>query len=111
MARIFFQRAPSGFRTVQGELIRKIQLALKAGGFLADNADGVFGNHTESALQKFQQQKQLPVTGKVDDQTWQSLMGSAAPDLKQRCLQVVADFEGTGFTKAVGNFDGAGVTW
>jgi hypothetical protein len=38
-------------------------------------------------------------------------MSSPAPDLKQRCLQVTADFEGTGFTKAVGNFDGAGITW
>ncbi len=111
MSRIFFQRAPSGFRTVQGELIRKFQLVLKAGGFLDDTADGVYGNRTEAALQKFQQQKQLPVTSKVDEQTWQSLMGSAAPDLKQRCLQITADFESTGFTKAVGNFDGAGITW
>lgn len=111
MARIFFQRAPGGFRTVQGELIRKLQVVLKAGGFLDDTADGVYGGRTEAALKKFQEQKQLPVTGKVDDQTWQSLMGSVVPDLKQRCLQVTADFEGTGFTKCVGNFDGAGLTW
>ena len=111
MARTFFQRAASGFRTVQGELIRKFQVVLKDAGFQEDKADGVYGGRTEAALQKFQQQKQLPVTGKVDDQTWQSLMGTAAPDLKQRCLQVTADFEGTGFTKAVGNFDGAGITW
>lgn len=111
MARTFFQRAPSGFRTVQGELIRKIQLVLKAGGFLDDIADGVYGGRTQAALQKFQEQKQLPVSGKVDDQTWQGLIGTAAPDLKQRCLQVTADFEGTGFTKCVGNFDGAGLTW
>src|ERR1044071_4463508 len=111
MARIFFQRASSGFRTVQGELIRKFQVVLKDGGVLDDTADGVFGGRTEAALKKFQEQKQLPVTGKVDDQTWQSLMGSAGPDLKQRCLQVTADFEGTGFTKCVGNFDGAGLTW
>lgn len=111
MARIFFQRAPSGFRTVRGELVRKYQVVLKDGGFLDDAADGVFGGRTEAALKKFQEHKQLPVTGKVDDQTWQSLMGTAAPDLKQRCLQVTADFEGTGFTKCVGNFDGAGLTW
>lgn len=111
MSRIFFQRAASGFRTVQGELIRKMQVVLKSGGFLDDIADGVYGGRTEAALKKFQTQKQLPATGKVDDQTWQSLMGTAAPDLKQRCLQVTADFEGTGFTKCVGNFDGAGLTW
>jgi hypothetical protein len=111
MGRIFFQRAPSGFRTVRGELIKRIQETLKAGGFYNDTTDGIYGNNSELAIQKFQQERQLPPTGKVDDQTWQSLMSSPAPDLKQRCLQVTADFEGTGFTKAVGNFDGAGITW
>ena len=111
MARTFFQRAPGGFRTVRGELIRKVQLVLKAGGFLDDIADGVYGNNTQAALRKFQEQKQLAVSGNIDDQTWPALMGTAAPDLKQRCLQVTADFEGTGFTKCVGNFDGAGLTW
>ena len=96
---------------VQGELIRKVQLVLKAGGFLDDIADGVYGNNTQAALRKFQEQKQLAVSGNIDDQTWPALMGTAAPDLKQRCLQVTADFEGTGFTKCVGNFDGAGLTW
>lgn len=111
MGRIFFQRAPSGFRTVRGELIKRIQETLKVGGFYDDTIDGIYGNNSELAIQKFQQERQLPPTGKVDDQTWQSLMSSPAPDLKQRCLQVTADFEGTGFTKAVGNFDGAGITW
>jgi hypothetical protein len=111
MARIFFQRAPSGFRTVQGELIRTTQQTLRDGGFYHDILDGIYGNKTELALQGFQERNHLTPTGKVDDRTWQSLTSSAAPDLKQRCLQVTADFEGTGFTKAVGNFDGAGLTW
>jgi len=111
MARIFFQRAPSGFRTVQGELIKKMQQALKKGSFLQDKDDGIFGGNSEAAVKSFQEQNQLPSTGKVDDQTWPKLMSSPAPDLKQRCLQLTADFEGTGFTKAVGNFDGAGITW
>ena len=34
MPRIFFQRAPGGFRTVQGEVIKKIQLVLICGCFL-----------------------------------------------------------------------------
>lgn len=109
--RIFFQRAPSGFRTVQGELIKKIQKVLIAKDLLHDKDDGIFGGNTERAVQIFQEQNQLAPTGKVDDQTWQALMSSLAPDLKQRCLQITADFEGTGFTKAVGNFDGAGITW
>lgn len=111
MPRIFFQRAPSGFRTVQGEVIKKMQQALINGDFLHDKDDGVFGGNTEAAVRSFQQQNELPATGKVDDQTWLKLMSSPAPDLKQRCLQLTADFEGTGFTKAVGNFDGAGITW
>jgi hypothetical protein len=109
--RTFFQRAPSGFRTVQGELIKKMQQVLINGDFLQDRADGIYGGNTERAVQSFQQQNQLAPTGKVDDQTWQALMSSSAPDLKQRCLQITAEFEGTGFTKAVGNFDGAGITW
>lgn len=109
--RTFFQRAPSGFRTVQGELIKKMQQVLINGDFLQDRADGVYGGNTERAVQSFQQQNQLAPTGKVDDQTWQALMSSSSPDLKQRCLQITAEFEGTGFTKAVGNFDGAGITW
>ncbi len=111
MARIFFQRAPSGFRTVQGELIKRVQQVLIARDFLQDKDDGIFGGKTEHAVQSFQEHNQLPATGKIDDQTWQKLMSSPAPDLKQRCLQLTADFEGTGFTKAVGNFDGAGITW
>ena len=109
--RTFFQRAPGGFRTVQGELIKKVQQALINRDLLHDIADGVFGGNTERAVQDFQQQNNLPSTGKVDDQTLQQLMASSAPDLKQRCLQITAEFEGTGFTKAVGNFDGAGITW
>ena len=111
MPRTFFQRASSGFRTVQGELIRKIQTPLKAGGFYDGTLDGVFGDRTERALLAFQQSNSIPATGKVDAQSWQQLTKTSLPDLKQRCLQVTADFEGTGFTSAVGNFDGAGITW
>lgn len=109
--RTFFQRAPSGFRTVQGEVIKKMQQVLIAKDFLHDKDDGIFGGNTENAVHDFQQANQLVPTGKVDDQTWEALMSSSAPDLKQRCLQITAEFEGTGFTKAVGNFDGAGITW
>jgi Putative peptidoglycan binding domain/Glycosyl hydrolase family 46 len=112
MGRIFFQRASADFRAVRGELIRRIRQALQGGGFYNGLLDGIYGNQTELALQKFQQHNQLPVqTGKVDEETWQSLTSTNAPDLRQRCLQMIADFEGTGFTKIVGNFDGAGLTW
>jgi hypothetical protein len=53
----------------------------------------------------------LPVTGTVSDTTWRVLMHSAEPPIFERCLQVVASFEGTQFTLIEGNFDGAGLTW
>jgi hypothetical protein len=111
MGRIFFQRASSGFRTVQGELVKRLQQTLRDGGFYRDTLDGIYGNKTELALVGFQQENRLAQTGKIDDETWKLLTSSDAPDLRQRCLQATADFEGTGFTKAVGNFDGAGLTW
>ena len=88
-----------------------MQKVLIARDFLQDRDDGIFGGNTERAVQRFQEQNHLAATGKVDDETWQELMSSPAPDLRQRCLQITADLEGTGFTKAVGNFDGAGITW
>src|ERR1043166_6530186 len=88
-----------------------MQQALISAGFLHDKDDGVFCGNTEAAVRSFQQQNQIPANGKVDDQTWQKLLYYPVPDLKQRCLQLTADFEGSGFTKTVGNFDGAGITW
>jgi peptidoglycan hydrolase-like protein with peptidoglycan-binding domain len=35
--------------------------------------DGDFGDNTEKALKAFQQFKGLPVTGVVDEQTWEAL--------------------------------------
>ena len=55
MARIFFQRASGGFRTVQGEVIKQLQQALISGGFLHDKDDGVLGGNTEAAVRSFQQ--------------------------------------------------------
>jgi hypothetical protein len=53
----------------------------------------------------------LQTTGKVTDGIWSKLMGGDGPGMLDRCLQLTADFEGHGFQKAVGNFDGAGLTW
>jgi hypothetical protein len=96
---------------VQGEVVRRLQQTLRDGGFYHDTVDGVYGNQTELALLGFQQKSGLAQTGKIDEETWRRLTSTGAPDLRQRCLQLTADFEGTGFTKAVGNFDGAGLTW
>jgi Putative peptidoglycan binding domain len=111
MTRIIFQKASSGFRAVRGELIKKVQKILKDKGLYTDVLDGIYGNNTEAALIAYQNSNSLPATGKINDLTWQKLTSEQIPSIEERCLQLTADFEGTGFTKIVGNFDGAGLTW
>jgi len=47
----------------------------------------------------------------VDDATWQLLLQEPVPAVSERSLQLTAAFEGHGFELAVGNFDGALLTW
>jgi hypothetical protein len=109
MARIIFQRPASGYRSVRGELIKKVQQSL--GEVYTDIIDGIYGRNTEVALLTYQQQQGFSPTGKIDEETWQKLISPQLPSIQERCLQVTADFEGHGFTKIAGNFDGAGLTW
>lgn len=111
MARILFRRAGSGFRLVRGELIKKVQKILKSENLYDDVLDGIYGGYTERALITYQQQNGLNPSGKIDEATWQKLVRQSLPPIRERSLQLTADFEGTGFTKVVGNFDGAGLTW
>lgn len=114
MARVYFQRSSAGQAMVQGQLVEEVQRRLLDGGFLpggAQEVDGRFGKNTEQALRGFQTARGLPESGAVDGETWKGLTGQDAPELFARCLQLTAMFEGTGFRKVVGNFDGAGITW
>jgi hypothetical protein len=108
MSRLLFDRSPSGFRTVRGEVIRKLQERL---GFSGAKQDGVYGGDTQTALREWQTAHQVPVTGAVDMDTWTALMAEPIPPVFDRSLQITAAFEGHGFTKLEGNFDGAGLTW
>jgi peptidoglycan hydrolase-like protein with peptidoglycan-binding domain len=110
MARDFFSRS-AGSTSPSGTIITDIQAALNAIGPGQISVDGLFGGQTTQALVAFQQSRQLPTTGNVSDATWTALMRSPEPPIFERCLQVTASFEGTGFTLVVGNFDGAGITW
>ncbi|MCA2508120.1 MAG: peptidoglycan-binding protein [Microcystis sp. M54BS1] len=109
MVRILFQRPSSGYRSVRGELIKKVQRSL--GNLYTDIIDGIYGRNTEIALLNYQQQHNLSPTGKIDEEMWKQLIAPELPSIQELCLQLTADFEGTGFTKVVGNFDGAGLTW
>lgn len=134
MTRIYFQKPMKGDRAVRGELVRRMQLALQKAGVGPSEADGIFGGDTEKAVAEFQQKQGLPKAGgpegchldqvppkdghpdgwklgQVDSLTWKALTGEEEPGLLERCLQLTADFEGHGFGKAAGNFDGAGLTW
>jgi hypothetical protein len=111
MSRVYFQRAVSGYRAVRGEVIRRVQIVLKAAGSDPEELDGIYGNDTETALKDFQRKQNLQANGKITDETWMKLMGAQSPAILDRCLQLTADFEGHGFQKLVGNFDGAGLTW
>lgn len=111
MARILFQRAASGFRTVRGSLVKDVQRKLRENACDPGDLDGVYGDQTERALVQYQQKNGLSPHGKVDEDLWKKLVASTIPGILDRCLQLTADFEGHGFTKIQGNFDGAGLTW
>jgi hypothetical protein len=49
--------------------IRQVQQALDKDGFKAGRVDGRWGHETESAVKQFQQSKQLPASGQLDQQT------------------------------------------
>ena len=94
-----------------GSIVTDIQASLNAITLSDIKVDGSFGGQTEQAVTGFQTARGLPVTGTVSDTTWAALMHSTEPPIFERCLQVVASFEGTHFTLIEGNFDGAGLTW
>ncbi len=112
MNRIFFRRPAPGEGTLRGHLIEELQLHLAREGFdPTGGIDGKFGKYTEGAIISFQESRSLPRHGAVDATTWRILTGTGAPSLFDRCLQMTACFEGFGFRKTVGNYNGAGLTW
>src|SRR5437773_6003851 len=108
----FSQRMRSLFSVgAQGYLIAELQTALLQKGFDPQGADGLFGRDTEAAIRQFQTAHAEPATGVVADATWTAITDTAAPDIEARCLQLTSTFEGHGYTLALGNWDGAWLTW
>ncbi len=95
----------------RGDLVGQAQQALKAGGFLTGDIDEIYGHATRAAVNEFQSGHGLPVIGVVDDSSWTALTGSPVPPIAERCLQITAALEGHGYGLAVGDFDGALMTW
>ncbi len=95
----------------RGDIVRRIQLALGSAGCPVPKVDEIYGRDTRAAVAAFQQQRALPVTGAVELETWSTLTNAPVPELGERVLQLTAAFEGHNYTLAVGNFDGAWLTW
>jgi len=55
------------------EKVRLVQEALKKAGYDPGPIDGKFGPLTSRALREFQKDVGLPVTGKIDEKTWELL--------------------------------------
>jgi hypothetical protein len=94
-----------------GNLVTQVQQALNKGGFYTSPCDGWYGAGTAKAVTNFQTVQSLRPTGLVDETTWTVLMRTAVPPVSARSLQLTASFENHGFGLAVGNFDGALLTW
>ena len=87
-----------------GEKNWKIAVAqrnLAAVGYKTDRSDGVLTEATVTTLKSFQQQMKLPVTGKLDDKTYQTLAEEAyrkqaVPGVKgSSVIATAARFKGT----------------
>lgn len=102
MARTFFAVGAIG------PIVKRIQKEL---GVKDADADGIYGSGTATVVSGFQRSHSLPAMGAVDDATWNLLMKRPVPAASERALQLTAAFEGHGFELAVGNFDGALLTW
>ena len=66
----------------KGDRVKKLQARLIELGYLSGNADGDYGNMTESAVMAFQQAIGLSKTGKADSNTQKELFSSNAPKAK-----------------------------
>ncbi len=94
-----------------GGVVESLQRRLTSVGCDTKGFDGFYGGNTKLAVQQFQGQNSLPMTGIVDDQTWQALMQAPIPAVAVRSLELTAAFEGHGYTLAQGNWDSAWLTW
>ena len=110
MTRTLFAFDPA-FRAPRGGLIIDLQRSLARAGDFPVSVDGVFASQSVSAMKLWQAKAGIAATGAVDDLSWLGLTHTNKPSLFRRCLSLTAAYEGQGYTLAVGNFDGAGLTW
>jgi peptidoglycan hydrolase-like protein with peptidoglycan-binding domain len=95
----------------KGRLVEDLQVGLVTHGVPLEKIDGDFGTKTRDAVRAFQLREGTDPTGAITRDEWTSITGKPVPTLFERSLQLTASFEGHNYTLAVGNFDGAWLTW
>ena len=78
------QGGPSGSIHLTRAQTRMLQQALNSGGLNAGPADGIMGDKTKQALQKYQSQKGLNASGQVDRQTMAALLSERGKQTASR---------------------------
>jgi localization factor PodJL len=78
------QSAQSGSIHLTRAQTRMLQQALNSGGLDAGPADGIMGEKTKEALKKYQSQKGLNASGKVDRQTLGALLSERGKQTASR---------------------------
>lgn len=57
-----------------GDQVKELQARLKQIGWFAEDVTGTYGQVTVSAVKGFQEKREIPVTGEVDQRTWDRLV-------------------------------------
>lgn len=78
----------------KGDAVVELQNKLNELGYSVGTADGDFGVKTEQAIQQFQKDHNLPVTGIADAQTQEVLFGETDPEKSKMTNDSVAIEEG-----------------
>lgn len=68
----------------QGDMIAELQDRLAAAGYLTGASDGIYGGDTAAAVEQFQKDHRLPVSGAVDEQTLSLLGGVETGEAKKK---------------------------
>lgn len=81
-------------------IIQRAQSRLKEMGYNPGSIDGLWGNTTEAAIKKFQQDRGLSVTGKLDQVTKEALgivdKSPTSPRVDERIVRLKGDTIGLG---------------
>ena len=74
---------------MQGVAVQNIQNMLINKGYLSDRADGVFGQFTREAVERFQAENGLDIDGIVGEQTLEALQKNSEKQGKQLMQKIV----------------------